>query len=80
MPLNVVFLRPQDWSRLSPITVLPKHYYRRQGSPEVQKEGVLGKKIAWGEGVVDREKKGKKDTRPKVGRQGHEKMPCRGFK
>ena len=29
MPLDNVFLRPQTWSRLTPL--LLKHYYRRQG-------------------------------------------------
>ena len=31
MPLNKVFLRPQNWSGLKPKTPLLKHYYRRQG-------------------------------------------------
>ena len=30
MPLNVVFLRPQNWSRRKPFFL--KHYYRRQAS------------------------------------------------
>ena len=30
MPLNIVFWRPQKWSRLKK-TLLLKHYYRRQG-------------------------------------------------
>ena len=29
MPLNIVLLRPQNWSRLKPY--ITKHYYRRQG-------------------------------------------------
>ena len=38
MPLNNVFLRPQNWSRVK--ILLLKHYYRRQGK-EVSSTNVI---------------------------------------
>ena len=62
MPLKIVFLRPQNWSRLKGL--LLKKYYRHQGHCE-RRENMLKKAK---ESLEEKESNG---TSP---RQGHERQ------